>query len=105
VARVPPGELIMLGGDLNRHVGSGSDGYERLYGGFGFGKRNKEGDMILEFCAALDLVLGNNLFTKRESDLITYESGIDKSVLDYFVVRRGDRSLLKNVRGIWKNIV
>jgi hypothetical protein len=33
---------------------------------------------------------------KRESDLITFESGIDKSVIDYLVVRRGDRSLLNN---------
>jgi hypothetical protein len=33
--------------------------------------------------------------------VITFESGIDKSVIDYLVVRRGDRSLLKNVRGIW----
>jgi hypothetical protein len=56
VARVPPGEFIMLGGDLNGHVGSGSDGYEGLHGAFGFGKRNKEGDRILEFCQALDLV-------------------------------------------------
>jgi hypothetical protein len=47
LARVPPGEFIMLGGDLNGHVGSGRDGYEGLHGGFGFGKRNKEGDRIL----------------------------------------------------------
>jgi hypothetical protein len=92
VARVPPREFIMLGGDLNGHVGSGSDGYEGLHGGFGFGKRNKEGDRILEFCEAMDLLL----------DQITYESGIDKSVIDYLVVRRGDRNLLKNVRGIWE---
>jgi hypothetical protein len=102
VARVPHGEFIMLGGDINGHVGSGSDGYEGLHGGFGFGKRNKEGDRILEFCEALDLVWGNTLFTKRESDRITFESGIDKSMIDYLVVRRGDRSLLKNVRGIWE---
>jgi hypothetical protein len=47
------------------HVGSGSDGYERLHWGFGFGKRNKEGDGILEFCEALYLVLGNTLFKKE----------------------------------------
>jgi hypothetical protein len=59
VARVPPGEFIMLGGDLNGHVGSGSDGYEGLYGGFGFGKRNKEGDRILDWARA---------FTKRNKE-------------------------------------
>jgi hypothetical protein len=102
LARVPSGEFIMLGGDLNGHVSSGSDGYEGLHGGFGFGKRNKEGKRILEFCEVLDLILGNTLFIKRESDLITYGSGIDKSVIDYLMVRRGDRRLLKNVRGIWE---
>jgi hypothetical protein len=89
VARVPPGEFIMLGGDLNGHVGIGSDGYEELHGGFGFAKRNKEGDRILEFCEALDLVLRNTLFTKRESGLVTFESGIDK---------KGDRPLSREER-------
>jgi hypothetical protein len=63
LARVPPGEFIMLGGDLYGHVGSGSDG---IHGDFGFGKTNKEDERILEFCEALELVLGNTLFTKRK---------------------------------------
>jgi hypothetical protein len=32
LARVASGEFIMLGRDLNEHVGSGSDGYEGLHG-------------------------------------------------------------------------
>jgi hypothetical protein len=33
---------------------------------------------------------------------VTFESGVDNSVIDYLVMRRGDRSLLKNVTGIWE---
>jgi rRNA maturation protein Rpf1 len=56
---------------------------------------NEEGKRILEFCKVLDLVLGNTLFMKGKSDVITHRYGIDKNVIDYLMVRIGDRSLLK----------
>ena len=42
-------ERIMLGGDLNGHVGKGSNGYEGVHGGQEYGVRNAEGERILEF--------------------------------------------------------
>lgn len=39
-------------GDLNRHVGEVSDGYEDVHGGFCFRMRKKDGEMIWEFCVA-----------------------------------------------------
>ena len=35
-------ERIMLGGDLNGHVGKESDGYEGVHGGQGYGMINAE---------------------------------------------------------------
>jgi hypothetical protein len=56
--------------------------------------------MILEFSEAFDSVVGNALFKKRQSDLITYESGMAQIYLGDLLVRRGDRSLLKNIKSI-----
>ena len=41
--------MVVLGGDLNGHVGQKSEGYEGVHGGFGYGVRNVEGEKILEF--------------------------------------------------------
>ena len=39
--------MMILGGDLNGHVGEDMDGFEGVHGGKGFGSRNEEGEMIL----------------------------------------------------------
>ena len=46
--------------DLNGHVWVGVEGFEGVHGGFVFGKRNLEGEMILEFADALNFVVANN---------------------------------------------
>ena len=46
VSSIGPGERVLIGGDLNGHVGAESSGYEDVHGGFGFGDRNVEGEMI-----------------------------------------------------------
>ena len=50
-------ERIMLGEDLNGHVGKESDGYEGVHGGEGYGMRNAEGERILEFCEAAGIIV------------------------------------------------
>lgn len=46
---------IIIGGDLNEHVGRGKQGSKRVNGDLVFEKRNKAKLRILEF--AIDLVL------------------------------------------------
>ena len=58
--------MLLICGDLNGHVGSEIDGFEGVHGGFGFGKRNVEGEMILEFADALNLAVLNMWFKERE---------------------------------------
>ena len=75
VAKIPLSEVLIAGGDWNGNVGWAADGFEEVHGGFGYGERNDEGGRLLDFTVAHDLVIGNTLFKKRNSDLITYASG------------------------------
>ena len=90
LAGIPKQESIFIGSDMNGHVGS--DGYGGVHGGMGFGTRNTEGERILEFGDALGMVVCNTFFKKEDSKLITYQSGDNRSMIDYLMVRK-NRSL------------
>ena len=87
---------IDSGGDLNGHVGSEIDGFEGVHGGFGFGKQNVEGEMILEF--ALNLAVLNTWFKKKERRLFTYESGECRTLVDYILSRKSERKMIRDVK-------
>ena len=74
VSGIDSGERLLICGDLNGHLGSEIDGFEGVHGGFGFGKRNVEGEMILETADALNLAVLNTWFKKKERRLFTYEN-------------------------------
>ena len=67
VSQIPDNEGVMVGGDLNGHVGKERGVYSSALRGFGYGGRNEEGKRILEFAVALNLRIGNTWF-KREED-------------------------------------
>jgi hypothetical protein len=90
VSTVPISEKLFIGGDLNGHVGATNVGYERVHGGFEYGSRN-EGEDVLNFAVAYDLLLANTLFRKRESHLVTFLSGQYSSQIDFILARREDR--------------
>ncbi|KAL6566485.1 hypothetical protein OROGR_002100 [Orobanche gracilis] len=69
------GEKLIIGGDLNGHVGVSRDGFESVHGGFGFGDMNEAGNGILDFALAYDLGIMNTWFEKRDSHLVTYRNG------------------------------
>jgi hypothetical protein len=91
VSSVPISEKLFIGGDLNGHVGSIRVGFKGVHGGFGYGHRNQEGEGILNFALAYDLIVANTLFRKRVSHLVTFSSGQHCSQIDYILVRREDR--------------
>ena len=70
VRTVPSSEKLFIGGDLNGHVGSTS-AFEVIHGGFDYGSRNQEGEDVLDFATAFDLMIANTFFRKRESHLVT----------------------------------
>ena len=68
-------EILFVCGDFNGHIQNNTDGYEGFHGSRGFGRHNLEGERILEFAVAHNLVVSNLLFMKRKSHLVTYQSG------------------------------
>ena len=72
-------EIVVTAGYLNGHIGSNPENYERQHGGSGYGVRKKQGEKILEFCAAMNVTVGNTLSKNRESHLVIYESGPSKT--------------------------
>jgi hypothetical protein len=91
VSIVPIREKLFIGGDLNGHVGVTNAGFEQVNGGFGYGGRNQEGEDVLNFVLAYDLLIANTLFSKRESHLVTFQSGQHSSQIDFILARREDR--------------
>ena len=85
-------ERLLICGDLNRYVGSGIDDFEGVHGGFGFGKRNVEDGMILEFADAL------HTWFKKKRRLFTYESGECRTVVDYILSRKSERKMIRDVK-------
>jgi hypothetical protein len=91
VSSVPISEKLFIGGDLNGHVGSTRLGFDGVHGGFGYGSRNQEGESILNFALAYDLIVVNTLFRRKVSHLVTFSSGQHCSQIDFILVRREDR--------------
>ena len=50
-------ERIVLGADLNGHVGEENIGNEEIMGRYGAGTRNKEGSMVVDFGKRMDLAI------------------------------------------------
>ena len=64
-------------------VGTNVDGYDGVYGGYGFGERNADGEWILEFCDAMELIVTNTCFKRQKKNkLATYVSGGTVSATD-----------------------
>ena len=84
-ARIPASEFLIPCGDWNCHVGRAGTGYREVHGGMGYGrpKPDVEGEGILEYTLAADLLHGNTCFKKRDSHLITYKSGNIATQIDF----------------------
>jgi hypothetical protein len=91
------GEMAVVCGDFNGHVGEEIEGYEGVHGGKGYGRRNVEGEMLLEFAGAHQLSIMNTWFDKSDLRKITYESGRNQTVVDYVLVDQGERSTVSDV--------
>nr|XP_040254128.1 craniofacial development protein 2-like [Aegilops tauschii subsp. strangulata] len=90
VMSVPIDEKLFIGGDLNGHVGTSNTGFEGAHGGFGYGIRNQEGQDVLSFALAYDMIVANTLFRKRKSHRVTFSSGKHSSQIDFMLSRRED---------------
>ena len=101
-ARIPRSELLIPCGDWNGHVGRAGTKYREVHGGMGYGrpKPDVEGERILEYALAFDLLLGNTCFKKRDSHLITYKSGNAATQIDFTLFPRAMHKLVTDVKVI-----
>jgi hypothetical protein len=90
ISSVPISEKLFIEGDLNGHVGSTRVGFDGVHGGFGYESRNQEGEDILNFALAYDLIVSNTLFRKRVSNVVTFSSGQHCSQIDFILTRIED---------------
>ena len=80
-------ERIVLGADLNGHLGEGNVGDEEIMRRYGAGTRNKEGSMFVDFGKRMDLAIFHTYFKKDEHS-VTHKSGGKSTQVDYVMCRR-----------------
>ena len=93
-------EELIIAGDLNGHVGLERRGFDRWHGGKTRGTINADGEKILEFARSSDLALVNTFFVKSDAQSYTFESGPNKTVIDYIMTRRDNLNKIKNCKVI-----
>ncbi|XP_037779316.1 uncharacterized protein LOC119575847 [Penaeus monodon] len=98
VVEVAEDERCVIGGDLNGHVGRGSDVISRVHGGMCYGEGNEDGERVIDFAICNDMVISNIIFTKRQEHLITYKSSGRASQIDYLLYRRRNMVEMITVR-------
>ena len=81
-------ERIVLGADLNGHMGKGNIGDEEIMGRYGAETRNKEGSMVVDFGKRMDLAIVNTYFKKKDEHRVTYKSVGKSTQVDYVMCRR-----------------
>ena len=99
-ARIPRSEFLIPCGDWNGHVGRAGTEYREVHGGMGCGRSEPdvEGERILEYALAFDLLLGNTCFKKHDSHLITYNSGNAATQIDFILFPKAVRKLVTDVK-------
>ena len=65
--RISKQERIVLGADVNGHVGEGNIKDEEITGRYGAGMRNKEGSMIVDFAKSMHFTVFNTYFKRRQA--------------------------------------
>ena len=88
VSGVPLTEGLIIGGDLNGHIGTDRTGFEDIRGIYGIGERNQEGEAVLEFCQSHSLTILNTMYKKTREKLITYKSGNAETQIDFLLMRK-----------------
>ena len=81
-------DRIVLGADLNGHVGEVNIGDEEIMGRYGARTRNKEESMVVDFGKRMDLAIVNIYSKKKDEHRVTYKSGGKSTQVEYVMCRR-----------------
>ncbi|GJV02038.1 craniofacial development protein 2 [Tanacetum coccineum] len=104
VREFPTDQRVILGSDLNGHIGAATEGYAGVHGGFGYGVRNEEGRAILYFSIAPCLGRCSKLCTSRRETHHQHAPPnlLALDILFKSVQRRREGSALPRI--LWKNL-
>ncbi|KAF7708370.1 hypothetical protein HF521_017427 [Silurus meridionalis] len=80
-------ERLLIGADLNGHVGEGNRGDKDVMGRYGFKERNVEGQMRVDFAKRMEMAVVNTNF-KKEDHRVSYKSEARCTQVDYVLCRR-----------------
>ena len=98
IRKIPGNETLIIGGDLNAHLGEWNKDYREKHGQHGYGNSNEEEELWFEMMEANKPCAINTCFKKRGEHLITYKSGNSATQSDYILIRQEDRSKVKNAK-------
>jgi hypothetical protein len=92
---------IMIIGDMNDHVGTERAGMEHIMGAFGIGKRNQEGDRMLDFCMINNLSIMNTFYQHKQEHKFSWyrwneskQKYTDATLIDY-ILSNNKKTLLR----------
>ena len=93
-AEVPGRDMLILMGDMNAKVGSSNTDREREMGRHGLGDMNENGEMLADFCAVNNLVIGGTLFPHRRHHKATWISPDHQTEnqIDHVIIRHHCRT-------------
>ena len=61
MGKIPRDERLVIGADLNAHVGEGNTNDEEAMRKHGFGRRNLEGKAVVDFAKRWELIVSNTI--------------------------------------------
>ena len=96
---IPSRDVKLLMGDFNAKVGSQNIS-NSIYGKFGLGHQNDNGEDLIDFCSTNNLTITNTMFQHHPRHLYTWTSPDQKTrnQIDYILLCQKWRSSVKNVR-------
>ena len=99
MAKIPKQDLLLVTGDMNAKVLTKNNNYEREIGRYGCGIMNSNGEMLVDFRSANNLVIGDTLFPHKTIHKLTCCSpnGRDKNQIDHLLINGKWRGSLREV--------
>ena len=93
-------DMTILMGDLNAKIELDNSGYEEVMGRQGLGKMNENGEMLADFCAFNNMIIGGSVFPHRRIHKATWVSPDHRTEnqIDHICIGRKFRRSMQDVR-------
>ncbi|XP_071142032.1 craniofacial development protein 2-like [Mytilus edulis] len=102
IAGTPKHDILLVMGDFNAKVGINNEGHESIMGRHGIGRRNENGENLLDICQRNNLVITGTIFPHKDKHKITWISPNKKTEnqIDHILVTRQHRTSILDTRAM-----